>query len=194
MRFARLFSLIVLTLFISVSELTAADNPEALSRFRFDGIAYDSNDPNKSIAMINGIALHVGDEYRDFKVLEIAEGHVVLSSVETKEFYELSPGDGNTNVQKRETWNPLANLKIPQMPKAPAAKSGTLAGAAKSPEAKKAEANEALKKLNPFNTLLESKEKVEKQIDEIKAVQNERIDLLNNIMDGMEPKTAEEKK
>ncbi len=186
----RLFTAFMLFLFSAVftSGLFAEENPTAPSNLRIDGIAYDSKRPEESIAMINSLALHKGDEYRGFKIAEIAADHVMIVSAESGTPYELTPGDGQTNVQKREGWNPLKDLKLPDMPDMSNKKKPAGARPAAKTQKTDKETADALKKLNPFNTLYESKARVEKQIDEIKAEQNKRIDLLNNIMDDMEQK------
>ena len=192
MRFCRIALIFIFGLAFSASSLSAEEDA-VLSELRIDGIAYDSKAPENSIAMINAIALHTGDEFHGFKVAEIAPGHVMMVSIASGIPYELTPGDGAAHVEKREAWDPLKSLNL-SLPKIPAGKKPHPAGAntiTAAQKANRAALDANLKKLNPFATLYESKARVEKQIDDIKAVQKERSTLLNGIMDDMEPKPKE---
>lgn len=174
----RRFLYLLFFLMIAASPVLSAaeENPTALAGLRFDGIAYDKQEPQNSIVMINAIALHLGDIYRGFKVAEIAEDHIVLTDAQTNEAYELSPGDGQANVQKRGTW------KIPAAP-APASVK----------EAQKwvgdktkgfTDAVKETKEILTSNPLQKSYDRTKAQIDQIKADRDKRDAELNKLFDN----------
>lgn len=192
----------------------AADEapPEALAQLRFDGIAYDSNNPAESIVMINSIALHQGDEYRGFKVEEISSGSIVMSDTASNQVYEMTPGDGGSNVQKAVNWDPLkklAELKLPSKPdpsKMPA--NGNTQAAKKAASEKKQSAagkkKAGAREDNPLgdglfgkvmanHPMLKEYDETKEKIDKIKADRDKRDAELDKLFERPEGTPVEGK-
>lgn len=162
-------SLTLLLFCFSFSALSHArndyENADILSNIRIDGIANDTKDSSKSIVLINGIAFHEGDVYKKHTIRKISADSIILVNNTTNATYELSPGDGKANVQKRETANGAKNKSVP-------------APAAPKPEAKPGEMPSLLEAYaNPLKTV----ENVKAQIDQIKADRDKRDEELNKL-------------